>query len=121
MTTSAQDDTRALSDLAIVKRVQQGDKEAFNILVLRYQYKVCDLAYKYVNKITLTPMILPRKRLFALTVRLATLGGRAPFTLGSIASLLMRLSPFWNKTRSVATVSISMRRILITNMMCAVS
>ena len=49
MTTSAQDDTRALSDLAIVKRVQQGDKEAFNILVLRYQYKVCDLAYKYVN------------------------------------------------------------------------
>ena len=49
MTTSAQDDTRALSDLAIVKRVQQGDKEAFNILVLRYQYKVCDLAFKYVN------------------------------------------------------------------------
>lgn len=29
--------------------MQQGDKEAYNILVLRYQHKVCDIAYKYVN------------------------------------------------------------------------
>lgn len=38
-----------LSDNEIVKRVQEGDKEAYNILVLRYQHKVCDLANKYVN------------------------------------------------------------------------
>ncbi|MBU3843315.1 MAG: sigma-70 family RNA polymerase sigma factor [Candidatus Anaerobiospirillum pullicola] len=37
------------SDNDIVKRVQQGDKEAYNILVLRYQHKVCDIAFKYVN------------------------------------------------------------------------
>ena len=37
------------SDNEIVKRVQQGDKEAYNILVLRYQHKVCDIAFKYVN------------------------------------------------------------------------
>lgn len=37
------------SDHEIVKRVQQGDKEAYNILVLRYQHKVCDIAFKYVG------------------------------------------------------------------------
>lgn len=37
------------SDNDIVKRVQQGDKEAYNILVLRYQHKVCDLAFKFVG------------------------------------------------------------------------
>ena len=37
------------SDNDIVKRVQQGDKEAYNILVLRYQHKVIDIAFKYVN------------------------------------------------------------------------
>lgn len=39
----------AASDQSIVELVQQGDKEAYNILVLRYQHKVCDIAYKYVN------------------------------------------------------------------------
>lgn len=37
------------SDIAIVKRVQEGDIEAYNILVLRYQHKVVDIAFKYVN------------------------------------------------------------------------
>lgn len=46
---TALDNTTAASDQAIVERVQQGDKEAYNILVLRYQHKVCDIAYKYVN------------------------------------------------------------------------
>lgn len=44
-----QDDALVNSDSEIVKRVQQGDKDAYNILVLRYQHKVCDLAFKYVN------------------------------------------------------------------------
>ena len=46
---TALENTTAASDHAIVERVQQGDKEAYNILVLRYQHKVCDIAYKYVN------------------------------------------------------------------------
>lgn len=36
-------------DLALVKRVQSGDKQAFNILVLRYQHRVCDIALKFVS------------------------------------------------------------------------
>lgn len=46
---TALEDTTAASDQDIVERVQRGDKEAYNILVLRYQHKVCDIAYKYVN------------------------------------------------------------------------
>ena len=46
---TALENTTAASDQAIVERVQQGEKEAYNILVLRYQHKVCDIAYKYVN------------------------------------------------------------------------
>ena len=46
---TALENTTAASDQAIVERVQQGDKDAYNILVLRYQHKVCDIAYKYVN------------------------------------------------------------------------
>lgn len=49
MIMTPQYDALALSDADIVKRVQQGDKEAYNILVLRYQNKVCELAFKYVN------------------------------------------------------------------------
>ncbi len=41
--------TPAAEDLALVKRVQQGDKQAFNILVLRYQHRVCDIAFRFVN------------------------------------------------------------------------
>lgn len=44
-----QDDALVQSDNEVVRRVQQGDKEAYNILVLRYQHKVCDLAFRYVN------------------------------------------------------------------------
>ncbi len=51
MTKTPVEDTVAASDSDddIVMRVQQGDKEAYNILVLRYQHKVCDIAFKYVN------------------------------------------------------------------------
>lgn len=49
MMTKEQAQSLAAEDIALVKRVQQGDKQAFNILVLRYQHKVCDIAYKFVS------------------------------------------------------------------------
>lgn len=39
----------ATDDNALVRRVQEGEKEAYNILVLRYQHKVCEIANRYVN------------------------------------------------------------------------
>ncbi len=36
-------------DQALVERVQQGDKQAFDILVLKYQNKIIQLAYRYVK------------------------------------------------------------------------
>ncbi len=37
------------SDDAIVKRVQKGDQSAYNLLVIRYQHKVMQIAMKYVS------------------------------------------------------------------------
>jgi len=37
------------TDQALVERVQQGDKQAFDILVLKYQNKIIQLAYRYVH------------------------------------------------------------------------
>lgn len=37
------------NDYELVKRVQAGDKDAYNILVIRYQHKIIDLANKFVN------------------------------------------------------------------------
>ena len=36
-------------DAAIVRKVQEGDREAYNLLVLRYQHKVVQIALKFVN------------------------------------------------------------------------
>lgn len=36
-----------ITDQALVERVQQGDKNAFNLLVVRYQNKVCNLVARY--------------------------------------------------------------------------
>ncbi len=36
-------------DLALVKRVQQGDKNAFNLLVRKYQNKIAGLISRYVS------------------------------------------------------------------------
>ena len=36
-------------DQALVERVQQGDKTAFDVLVLKYQSKIIQLAYRYVH------------------------------------------------------------------------
>ncbi len=45
----ADNEIASSSDAEIVKRVQQGDVQAYNILVLRYQHKVCEIANKFVN------------------------------------------------------------------------
>jgi RNA polymerase sigma-70 factor (ECF subfamily) len=37
------------SDLALVERVQRGDRAAFDVLVLRYQHKVLKLIMRYVR------------------------------------------------------------------------
>jgi RNA polymerase sigma-70 factor (ECF subfamily) len=37
------------SDLALVQRVQKGDKAAFDLLVLKYQHKVVKLVLRYVR------------------------------------------------------------------------
>lgn len=39
-----------LTDQALVERVQQGDKKAFNLLVSRYQNKVAGLLTRYVSR-----------------------------------------------------------------------
>lgn len=38
-----------LTDQVLIERVQNGDKQAFNFLVIRYQNKVCNLISRYVN------------------------------------------------------------------------
>ena len=37
------------SDLALVRRVQQGDRSAFDLLVLKYQHKILKLIMRYVR------------------------------------------------------------------------
>jgi RNA polymerase sigma-70 factor (ECF subfamily) len=37
------------SDLDLVKRVQAGDKKAFDVLVLKYQHKIVNLVSRYVH------------------------------------------------------------------------
>lgn len=36
-------------DEELVRRVQQGDKQAFDILVRRYQYKIAQLIHRYIK------------------------------------------------------------------------
>jgi RNA polymerase sigma-70 factor (ECF subfamily) len=38
-----------LTDKVLIERVQQGDKQAFNLLVQKYQNKVCNLVARYVS------------------------------------------------------------------------
>jgi RNA polymerase sigma-70 factor, ECF subfamily len=42
-------ETAAESDLALVERVQRGEKSAFDVLVLRYQHKVLKLIMRYIR------------------------------------------------------------------------
>jgi RNA polymerase sigma-70 factor (ECF subfamily) len=39
----------AASDLALVRRVQQGDRSAFDLLVVKYQHKILKLIMRYVR------------------------------------------------------------------------
>lgn len=36
-------------DMALVRRVQEGDKKAFDVLVLKYQHKISNLVSRYVH------------------------------------------------------------------------
>ena len=38
-----------LTDQVLIERIQNGDKQAFNLLVVKYQNKVCNLISRYVN------------------------------------------------------------------------
>jgi len=43
------------ADLALVRRVQHGDSNAYNLLVLKYQHKVANLVSRYVNNASDVP------------------------------------------------------------------
>jgi RNA polymerase sigma-70 factor (ECF subfamily) len=38
-----------ISDVALIKRVQQGDRSAFDLLVVKYQHKILNLVMRYVR------------------------------------------------------------------------
>jgi RNA polymerase sigma-70 factor (ECF subfamily) len=46
---SAQKPASGSSDLALVKRVQQGDRSAFDLLVVKYQHKILNLIMRYIR------------------------------------------------------------------------
>lgn len=46
---AAQKSGSGASDLALIKRVQQGDKSAFDLLVVKYQHKILKLIMRYVR------------------------------------------------------------------------
>ena len=41
--------TTGVSDLALIRRVQQGDRSAFDLLVAKYQHKILNLVMRYVK------------------------------------------------------------------------
>lgn len=41
--------TSSESDLALIRRVQQGDRSAFDLLVVKYQHKILNLVMRYVR------------------------------------------------------------------------
>lgn len=45
----ASEKNNASADAELVKRVQRGDSGAYNVLVIRYQHKIVQLASKYVS------------------------------------------------------------------------
>ena len=40
----------SMTDIELVRRVQQGDKSAFDLLVLKYQYRIVKLVSRYVRE-----------------------------------------------------------------------
>jgi RNA polymerase sigma-70 factor (ECF subfamily) len=45
----AQGGANGVSDLALIRRVQQGDRSAFDLLVAKYQHKILNLVMRYVK------------------------------------------------------------------------
>ena len=48
--TSQATDPKEDTDQLLVKRVQQGDKRAFDLLVLKYQHKIVSVVHRYVRE-----------------------------------------------------------------------
>lgn len=75
-----------LTDQALIERVQSGDKQAFNLLVIKYQNKVCSLISRYVSNSGDVPDVAQEassKR----TVLYPGFEARAPSILGCIVLL----------------------------------
>ncbi|MCR5084943.1 MAG: RNA polymerase sigma factor RpoE [Succinivibrionaceae bacterium] len=47
---SADVNNEAAQDAAIVRRVQRGDKDAYNLLVIKYQHRIIEVAGKFVGE-----------------------------------------------------------------------
>ena len=71
-------------DLALVKRVQRGDKRAFDLLVRKYQHKIAHLVARYVRD-TSEIQDVSQEAFIKPTRDWLTLEVRARFILGYIA------------------------------------
>lgn len=70
-----------LTDQVLIERVQSGDKQAFNLLVVKYQNKVCNLISRYVNN-SGDVADVAQEAFIKLTARYQTLEARVPSTHG---------------------------------------
>ena len=71
------------NDQIIIERVQRGDKQAYNLLVQKYQSKVLSLISRFV-KIKLMRLMLLKKLLLKLTEPCLTFEVKVLFILGCI-------------------------------------
>ena len=78
------------TDTKLVKRVQRGDKSAFDVLVLKYQHKIVNLVMRYVRDpeqaLDITPGLLLKRPLSRPTGHCRDSVATAPFTPGSTGS-----------------------------------
>ncbi|GAM65733.1 RNA polymerase sigma factor rpoE [Vibrio ishigakensis] len=74
-----------LTDQVLIERIQNGDKQAFNLLVVKYQNKVCNLISRYVNNPSDVADVA-QEAFIKHTEPSQTFAERVPFTLGFIVS-----------------------------------
>jgi len=89
--------TGEAGDLALVRRVQQGDKSAFDTLVLKYQHKVLKLVQRYVRNPAEAEDVTQDAFIKAYRA-LPAFRGTAPSTRGSTASPSTRRRTPWCPT-----------------------
>lgn len=73
-----------LTDQVLIERVQNGDKQAFNLLVTKYQNKVCNLISRYVSNPGDVPDVA-QEALSKLTELSLAFAGKVRFIRGCIA------------------------------------